>query len=92
MPGRGAVRFGLDGEVFALSFPGGYSWAEFAYQDDEREEALADQLRFLDAYADARTREVLVTRRFRRDRRELQVSNGAVLRPRGWSHGPVARA
>jgi hypothetical protein len=31
LPGRcGVVKLSLNGEVFALSFPRGYSWAEYA--------------------------------------------------------------
>lgn len=90
VPAReGTVRFAYNGEVFALSFPGGYSWADFAYRDEDREEALLDQIRFLDAYAAPDTREVSIPRPLRRDRYELRLSNGAVLRRRGWSRGPM---
>lgn len=85
---QGVVRLSVDGEVFALSFPGGYSWAEFAYEDEDRQEALNDLLRFLDAYASPDTHEVTVPRRLLPDRKELRVSNGAVLHTRGWSSGP----
>ena len=85
----GTVRFAYDGEVFSLSFPGGYSWAEFAYHDEDREDALLELLRFLDAYAAPDTHEVFLPRRVGRGRRELRVSNGAVLRQRGWSRGPA---
>ena len=89
VPGKGGVvTLSLNGEVFALSFPGGYSWAEYAYEDDDRAEALMDLLRFLDAYVSPDTCEVSVSRRLLPDRRELRVSNGAVLRARGWSAGP----
>ena len=89
VPGRSdVVSLSVNGEVFALSFPGGYSWAEYAYEDEDRTEALMDLLRFLDAYASPATRELTVPRRLRADRRELRVSNGAVLRARGWSSGP----
>ena len=92
VPGKdAAVRLAFNGEVFLLSFPGGYSWAEFAYRDEDRDEALSDLLRFLDAYADPGTQEVTVRRRLRPHRRELHVSNGAVLRARGWCKGPLAR-
>ena len=83
----GVVTLSVDGEVFALSFPGGDP-AEFSYQDPDREEALNDLLRFLDAYASPDTREVRVPRRLLPDRKELRVSNGAVLHARGWSSGP----
>ncbi len=82
------VRISLNGEVFALSFPGGYHWTEFAQYPEDGSEALADVLAFVDAYADPRTREVEVKRRLRSARLELRVSNGAVLRGRGWSKGP----
>lgn len=58
--GGEAVRVTYNGEIFSLSFPGGYGWTEFAYDDVDREEALMDLLRFLDAYADSGTHEVLV--------------------------------
>ena len=91
VPGRGGVvHLSLNGEVFALSFPGGYSWAEYAYENDDRAEALMDLLRFLDAYASPDTCEVTVSRPLLPDRRELRVSNGAVLRARGWSSGPAS--
>ncbi len=79
------VRLTYNGEVFSLSLPGGYDWTEFAYHAAEREDALSDLLGFLDAYADPGTHEVVVRRRFRKDRSELRVANGAVLRTRGWT-------
>ncbi|AXG12099.1 hypothetical protein [Intrasporangium calvum] len=79
----------FNGEVFILSFPAGYGWTEFAQTPEERPEALATVLSFLDAYADPATREVEVKRRLRRPRLELHVSNGAVLRRRGLSRGPL---
>ena len=89
VPGKdGLVSLSVDGEVFSLSFPGGYSWAEFAYEDEDRVEAMNDLLLFLDAYASPDTREIRVPRRLLPDRKELRVSNGAVLRTRGWSSGP----
>lgn len=89
VPGKdGVVDLSFDGEVFTLSFPGGYSWAEYAYEDEEREGALEVLLHFLDAYASPDSREFTVSRRLRPDRQELRVSNGAVLRARGWSSGP----
>ena len=78
----------MNGEVFALSFPAGYHWTEFAQSPQDGLEALAAVLAFVDAYADPRTCEVEVKRRLRPPRLELQVSNGAVLRARGWSKGP----
>lgn len=75
-----AVRLALNGELFRLSFPEGYVWADFAMHSDEVGEVLRDVLAFLDAYADPATREVEVRRRLRGPRRELHVSNGTVLR------------
>ena len=89
VPGKNVVvHLSFNGEVFALSFPGGYSWAEYAYEDDDRTDALRDLLCFLDEYASPGTCEVTVSRRLLPDRRELRVSNGAVLRDHGRSSGP----
>lgn len=93
LPGPGGtnpswVRLSLNGEVFALSFPGGYHWTEYSYAPEDGSEAMADVLAFVDAFADPRTHEVEVSRRLRRARTEMRVSNGAVLRRRGWSSGP----
>jgi hypothetical protein len=88
LPGSAVVRISLNGEVFISSFPGGYQWTEFAQYPQDGSDTLADVLAFLDAYADPRTREVEVKRRLRPPRLELRVSNGAVLRRRGWSKGP----
>jgi hypothetical protein len=92
VPGKdGVVRVEHTGEVFLLSLPGGYSWAEFAYRDEDRAGALADVLRFLDAYVDTPDlREVTVNRRLRRDLREIRISNGAVMRSNGSSRWPPA--
>lgn len=89
VPAReGNVRLSLNGETFVLNLPGDYTWAEFDESGDEAAEVLADQLAMLDAYADPRTSEVEVPRRFGRGlRKELHLSNGAVLRRRGWSRG-----
>ncbi len=81
------VRISLNGEVFHLSFPGGYRWTEFAQTPDDTSETVAVVLAFLDAYADPATQEVEVVRPLRRARFELPVANGAVLRRRGWSSG-----
>lgn len=89
LPGRDPeVGISFNGEVFLLDLPGGYTWPEFGYTDEEAQEAFRDQLAFLDAYADPATEEVEVRRRLRRARLELHVSNGAVLRRHGWSEGP----
>ena len=90
IPGReGEAKLSFNGEVFLLGLPGGYTWSEFGYTDEDAQEALRDQLALLDAYADPRTREVEVARSLRRPRVELRLSNGAVLRRRGWSRGPT---
>jgi hypothetical protein len=89
IPGRdGEAKLSFNGEVFLLDLPGGYTWPEFGYTDEEAQEAFRDQLALLSAYADPATKEVEVTRRLRRARLELHVSNGAVLRRHGWSKGP----
>jgi hypothetical protein len=84
-----AVRLELDGEVFQLFLPGGYDWAECGHTPEGAREALLDVLAFLDAYANPATREVEVHRFLRGTRRELHVSNGAILRLRGLNSGPV---
>ena len=92
LPGGGSeVVISFNGEVFELSFPGGFTWAEFAMAPDDQPDTLADVLAFLDAYADPGTKALEVKRRLRRPRRELHVSNGAVLRRRGWSKGAQDR-
>lgn len=83
------VRLVFHGEVFQLFFPGGYTWGECGHDPDEAREALRDILAFLDAYLDPATREVEVKRLLRAPRRELHVSNGAILRRRGWSKRPT---
>ena len=89
IPGQGSpAGIALNGEVFCLTFPAGYGWTEYAQTPADTAETLADVLAFLDAYADPATREVEVKRRLRRTRLELHMSNGAVLRRRGWSSGP----
>lgn len=82
------VQVTFNGEVFSLKVPDGYSWQEFAYRDGDRLGALHDLLRFLDSYADPRTEEVVVEGYLGRRHPELRISNGAVLRRRGWSAGP----
>lgn len=90
VPGReGEAKLSFNGEVFLLDLPGGYTWAQFGYTDEDAQEALRNQLALLEAYADPRTREVEVARSLRRPRTELRLSNGAVLRRRGWSRGPA---
>lgn len=83
------VRLVFDSEVFQLFFPGGYTWGECGHDPDEAREALHDILAFLDAYADPATREVEMKRLLRAPRRESHMSNGAILRRRGWSRGPT---
>ena len=45
---------------------------------------------FIDSYNDAANVEIMATRKWRRPRPELRMSNGAVLRAKGWSKGPPA--
>lgn len=78
----------FNGELFTLDLPGGYSWTEFAMQGDDEVQVLEDLLAFLDAYDDPLSREVAVGRWLRGPRLELHLSNGAVLRRRGWNKGP----
>lgn len=50
LAGRKEVaRVAFDGNVFSLSFPGGYSCTEYADDDEGRDGAFAYQLAFLDA-------------------------------------------
>jgi hypothetical protein len=83
------VRLEFNGELFLLHMPGGYHWQEFAYEDEDRTDALSGLLEFLDAYVDPATVEVAVSRMLGGARRELRVSNGAVLRLHGWSRSPT---
>lgn len=80
---QGRVRFSINGEGFLLDFPGGFTWPEFGYSEKEADEALADQLRLLDAYADPATRVISVKRILRPRRKELHISDGTVLWRRG---------
>lgn len=91
LPARATdVRLFFNGETFLLNLPGNYTWAQFSGSPEESSEVLADQLAMLDAYADPRTSEVEVPRRFGLGpRNELRLSNGAVLRRHGWSQGPA---
>jgi hypothetical protein len=89
VPARASTAgISFNGEVFTLTFPEGYCWTEFAQFPDDMSDVLRGLLTFLDAYADPSTVEVEVRRRLGRSRLELHVSNGAVLRKRGWSSGP----
>lgn len=78
----GQVRLTHNGEVFSLSFPGGFSMGEIGYSREDAVEALGDALELLDDYADPAT--VLVTRRrrFRRTTPQLRFANGSVLQAR----------
>jgi hypothetical protein len=80
---QGRVRLSINGEVFLLNFPGGFMWADFGYSEEEAEEALADQLQLLDAYADPATQVMSVKRILRPRRSELHISDGTVLWRRG---------
>jgi hypothetical protein len=77
------VQLSLNGETFLLTFPGGFSWPEFGYLPAQANEALEDQLRLLDSYADPATRTVSVRGALRSPRTELHLSDGTVL----WRHG-----
>lgn len=88
-PGSNPVTVMTDGVVSRLIFPGGYSWTEFSYEEEDLTVALGDLFKFLDAYMDSATHEMSVRRRWLPGRRrELRVSNGAILRVRGFSKGP----
>jgi hypothetical protein len=88
VPAKGVVELTLDGEVFTLTFPGGYRWGDFAQDSDEAQEVLRQLLTFIDSYGDRATVEVDAPRKLRPARRELRLSNGVVLRAKGWSKGP----
>jgi hypothetical protein len=79
----GPVQLSLNAETVLLTFPGGFTWPEFGYTPAQANEALEDQLRLLDAYADPATRTVSVRRALRSPRTELHLSDGTVL----WRHG-----
>jgi hypothetical protein len=84
VPNRpGSVQLSLNGETFLLTFPGGFTWPEFGYVSTDANEALEDQLRLLDSYADPATRTVSVRRVLRSPRTELHLNDGTVL----WRHG-----
>ena len=75
VPNReGPVELSLNGEVFLLTFPGGFTWPDFAQDPEDASEAVHDQLRLLDAYADPATRTLSVKRALRRPRTELHLS------------------
>jgi len=88
VPTKGVVELSLDGEVFTLTFPGGYQWGDFAQEPEEAHEVLRELLTFIDSYSDPATVEVDTPRKLRPTRPELRMSNGAVLRAKGWSKGP----
>jgi hypothetical protein len=79
----GPVHLSFNGETVLLTFPGGFSWPEFGSLPAEANQALEDQLRLLDAYADPTTRTTRVRRALRSGRTELHLSDGTVL----WRHG-----
>jgi hypothetical protein len=79
----GPVQLSSNGETFLLTFPGGFTWPEFGYGPADAHEALEDQLRLLDSYADPATRTIRVRRVLRSSRTELHLSDGTVL----WRHG-----
>jgi hypothetical protein len=88
-PAKGIVELTTDGEVFTVTFPGGYRWDGFAENFDEALDVLRELLAFIDSYNDSATVEIMATRKWR-PRPELRMSNGAVLRAKGWSKGPPA--
>jgi hypothetical protein len=77
------VRLSLNGEVVLQTFPGGFTLPEFGYSPEDVKEAVREQLRLLDSYADPATRTVSVRRVLRRPRTELHLSDGTVLWLRG---------
>lgn len=76
---KGRARLSISGEVVLLDLTGGFTWTECGYSKEEVEEALAHQLRLLDAYADPATRVISAKRFLRPGRTELHISDGAVL-------------
>lgn len=88
VPIKGVVELRLDGEVFTLTFPGGYRWGDFAHEPEEAQEVLTELLTFIDSYSEPATVEVDMPRKLHRTRPELRMSNGAVRRAKGWSQGP----
>ena len=84
---EGEVDLCLDGELFELTFPGGYLWIDFTYSPEDDSQVLDEQLRVLDAYAHTDTRVVTVKRALRRPRTELHLSNGTKLWRRGRTFG-----
>lgn len=85
VPGR--VGLECNGELCLLTFPGGYTWPEFGHSSEGARQALEDQLRLLDAYAEPATRTVTRKRALRRSRTELRLSDGTVL----WHGGGTRR-
>ena len=77
--GTKPARLSTDGEVVELSFPGGYTWAEYGYNADDSAVALTQQLRLLSAYAATSSQDVLARRWLGRQRRELHLSDGTRL-------------
>jgi hypothetical protein len=76
---KGRARLSISREVFLLDFTGGFTWPGCGYSEEEAEEALAHQLRLLDAYADPATRVISVKRFLGPRRTELHISDGTVL-------------
>lgn len=81
--GEEPVRLSLNGEAVLQAFPGGFASPDFGYSPGDAKDALEDQLRRLDSYADPAPRTVLVRRALLRPRRELHLSDGTVLWRRG---------
>lgn len=83
--GEEPASLSLNGEVFLLDFPGGFTWPEFGYTPAEGGGVLQDQLALLDAYADPATLVVSVRRALRGSRTELHLADGTRL----WRGGGV---
>jgi len=82
VPTKRVVELGLDGEVFTLTFPGGYRWGDFAQEPEEAHGVLTQLLTFIDSYSDPATFEVDMPRKLRPARPELRMSNGRCCGPR----------
>lgn len=92
VPSReGQVDLALSGDLFELTFPGGYLWIEFAYEPEDEREALDEQLRILDAFADPATTIVTIKRALRRPRTELHLSDGTRMWRGRRSFGGASR-
>jgi hypothetical protein len=75
--------------MFELTFPGNFVWTEVGASEGDGREVLAEVLDSVDAYVHPSTKYVETARFLRAPEVELRLSNGAILRHRGWSKGPV---